>query len=146
MISGRRYDVGTSEGRVDWADMIYLEVLPVFVVILAAMGGVTLLARMAPAGRPYFPYAWRALVASTVGILSANVALWGIVVTVGSVLTVMDPSNQFHVALPSALEALLHPHPASLAGGILGCAFGISWAYFANRRAGDQSPSAKLAT
>jgi hypothetical protein len=113
--------------------MIYVDVLPAFIVYLVVFGGGTLLARITHTGRPAVPYLWRVLVASTVGILSANALLWIIVVTVGSILTVMDPSDLARPIVPPVLELLLHPMPASLIGCIAGIASGVVWGYLASR-------------
>jgi len=114
--------------------MIFLDVLPALIVYLVIFAGGTLLAHITRAGKPMFPYLWRALITSTVGIMSANAVLWMIVATVGSILTLMNPSDVPHQIVPTVIEFFLHSIPASLVGCIVGIATGVAWGYLASRR------------
>jgi len=116
--------------------MLYLEVLPAFILYLLAFGAAALIAGLTRAGKPLFPYVWRALLASTAGVLIADALLWAIVVAVGSVLTATNSSAQVRqvVGLLAPLGPILQPIPASLFGAIAGIVFGVAWARHAGRQ------------
>lgn len=125
--------------------MIYLDVLPLFIIYLAFVGGVTLVSRFTRAGRPFFPILWRGLIASSAGILSANVLLWTITVTIGGILTAVDPSDQIHLSVPRLLDQLLRPIPISQVGCAIGIALGTVWANLAKRQSGEPPTNPELA-
>ena len=125
--------------------MIYLDVVPALISYLALLGGITLFSRFTRIGRPLFPILWRSLVASSAGILSANVVLWTMTVTIGSILTAVDPSGQVHLTLPRLLDQLVHPIPMSLVGCAIGVALGMAWACFAGRQPGEPPGNPELA-
>lgn len=116
--------------------MLYLEVLPAFILYLFLFGAATLLARHTRAGKPLSPYLWRTLLVSVVGVLTANALLWAIVVSAGSVLTARPASDHFRQMVYSLtpLGPFLQPIPASLFGAVAGVIIGVVWA----RRAGGQ--------
>jgi len=116
--------------------MLYLEVLPVFVLYLLALGGVTLIAGLTPAGKPLYPYLWRALLASTVGVFIADALLWSIVVAAGGLLTATNASAQARqlVRVLSPLGPILHPLPTSLIGASAGIALAVIWTIRAIRQ------------
>jgi hypothetical protein len=109
--------------------MVYLDALPFLLVFVSISTAATLLSRFTTKGRPLFPYLWRALLASTTGILAANTFLWGMVIAIGSVLTAMDPLDQVpqHLFLPRIVEYVLQPVPMSALGAAAGLAVGVAW-------------------
>jgi hypothetical protein len=116
--------------------MLYLEVLPAFILYLLAFGAATLMAGLTRAGKPLFPYLWRALIASTSSVLIADALLWAIVVAVGSVLTAMNASDQVSqvAGVFAPLGPILQPIPTSLFGAIAGIVFGVAWTRYAGRQ------------
>ncbi|MGA9533211.1 MAG: hypothetical protein WBR18_10890 [Anaerolineales bacterium] len=118
--------------------MIYLEILPGFIVYLVVFGAITLIARYSRDGKPFFPFLWRSLLASGLAVLGANALLWVVVVSVGSYLTFTDSAEQVIQIgpLPAAFEWILHPLPVSVLGCLAGLAIGFAWALHARRSLG----------
>ncbi len=56
--------------------MPYFFVLPVVGVVVLLLGGFALACRVTPSLRPLFPFAWRILAWSTVGVVTANGAVF----------------------------------------------------------------------
>ncbi len=56
--------------------MPYFFVLPVVGAVVLLLGGFALACRLAPPLRPLFPFAWRILLWSTVGVVAANGAVF----------------------------------------------------------------------
>jgi hypothetical protein len=119
-----------------WSSMLYLEVLPAFILYLLALGAATLIAGHTRAGKPLFPYLWRSLLVSTAGVLAADVFLWAIVFAAGSVLTATNASAQARqiVGVLAPLGPILQPIPISLFGATAGIVFGVAWARHAGRQ------------
>lgn len=55
--------------------MPYFIVLPVVGALVLLLGGFAVACRLAPSLRPLFPFAWRILLWSTVGVVAANGAV-----------------------------------------------------------------------
>jgi hypothetical protein len=109
--------------------MLYLDVLPAFILYLLAFGAATLIAGHTRAGKPLFPYLWRALIASIAGVLIADAMLWAIVVSAGSLLTATGASEQARqvVGVLAPLGTIFQPVPASLIGVLAGIVIGVAW-------------------
>jgi hypothetical protein len=109
--------------------MLYLDVLPAFVLYLLTLGAVTLVAGLTRTGKALFPYLWRVLLSSAIGVLIAGALLSSIVIAAGGLLTATNASAQARqvVGVLSPLGSILQPLPASLVGASAGIAFGVIW-------------------
>jgi hypothetical protein len=116
--------------------MLYLEVFPVFGFYLLVMGIVTLIAGLTRTGSLLYPYLWRVLLSSAVGVLIADALLWSIVVASGGLLTATNASDQARqvVGVLSPLGPILQPLPISFIGASVGIAVGVIWAVRAIRQ------------
>jgi hypothetical protein len=115
--------------------MLYLEVLPMFALYTLALGAVTLTTRLTQAGKPLYPFMWHILVASALGVLTADALLWSVIATAGGLLTATNASAQARqlVGILAPLGPVLRPIPMSLLGAGAGIAFGLIWTVFVTR-------------
>lgn len=115
--------------------MLYFFILSAFAVAVLVMGVVVMGTRYVEPLRPIYPFAWRVLLWSSLGFLSAN-GLWLLLVSqvsassgAGAVATMSTV-----VKIGYAVLLVFGPVMLSVAGFVGGAVLGLVLAFFASRR------------
>ncbi len=124
--------------------MPYFFVLPVVGFVVLLLGGFAVVCRAAPSLRPLFPFAWRILLWSTVGVVVANAAVFllYLVPAFAPEELAADPGAGGLLKVFLAAGLLVGPLVASAVGFMAGSTVGVYLALRALRGKGGDPGNA----